>query len=287
MARLHPAWLALALLLFNASQWVSAARLKVFFGTAGVHLSFRKNLALYYIGMFYNLFLPGGIGGDGYKVYLINRRLGAPVKSLVQVLLHDRLNGLAGLTLVLFLLVLAFLPATLRALLPALAAALLAGLAAYFLALFLFFRKLLPVMPRVTLLSCAVQGLQTLAAFSLLQGLSPPGVPGAYLILFLCSSVAAVIPFTIGGVGARELVFVYGYHYMQIDQHSAVALSLLFFLITALSSLTGILLRQDPWEASAGGRSRTEEYTSREPEIIRNTDPTNDESGQSLPTARR
>lgn len=284
MARMHPTWLVLALLLFNASQWVSAARLKVFFGTVGVHLSFRKNLALYYIGMFYNLFLPGGIGGDGYKVYLINRRYNTSVKSLITVLLHDRLNGLAGLTLVLLLLVLAFLPATLRPLLPVMIAVLLAGLAAYFLAVFFFFRKLLPVMPGVTLLSGAVQGLQTLAAFSLLQGLSPSGLPGAYLILFLCSSVAAVIPFTIGGVGARELVFVYGYRYMQIDEYSAVALSLLFFLITALSSLAGIMLRQDPWEGSADSRLQMEENNRKEPEIIQNTDPTNDESGQSVQT---
>ena len=287
MARMHPAWLVLALLLFNASQWVSAVRLNVFFGTAGVHLSFRKNLALYYIGMFYNLFLPGGIGGDGYKVYLINRRHGAPVKSLIPVLLHDRLSGLAGLTLVLLLLVLAFLPATLRTLLPVLAAVLLAGLAAYFLVIFFFFRKLLPVMPRATLLSGAVQCLQTLAALSLLQGLSPAGQPGAYLILFLCSSVAAVIPFTIGGVGARELVFVYGYRFMQIDQHSAVALSLLFFLITALSSLSGILLRQDPWKGSTGGGFPADEDPPKKSEMIRNTNPTNDESGQSVQATGR
>ena len=32
----------------------------------GYHLRFFENLKINYIGMFYNIFLPGGIGGDVY-----------------------------------------------------------------------------------------------------------------------------------------------------------------------------------------------------------------------------
>ncbi len=51
----------------------------------------------------------------------------------------------------------------------------------------------------------------------------------AYMALFLISSVVAVLPFTIGGVGARELVFVLGHQWFGIEQNTAVAFSLLFF----------------------------------------------------------
>ena len=61
------------------------------------------------------------------------------------------------------------------------------------------------------------------------------------MTLFLLSSAVAVLPFTIGGVGARELVFIFGANYLLIDKNTAVAFSILFFVITAISSFTGIL----------------------------------------------
>jgi uncharacterized membrane protein YbhN (UPF0104 family) len=57
--------------------------------------------------------------------------------------------------------------------------------------------------------------------------------------------VVAVLPFTVGGVGARELVMIMGYTYLPINPNSAVAFSLLFFLITALSSFLGAFLQVD------------------------------------------
>ncbi|MEP0712640.1 MAG: lysylphosphatidylglycerol synthase domain-containing protein, partial [Algoriphagus sp.] len=56
------------------------------------------------------------------------------------------------------------------------------------------------------------------------------------------SSIVAVLPLTIGGVGARELVFVYAHTYAGIDEATAVAFSLIFFLITAMVSLTGSMI---------------------------------------------
>jgi uncharacterized protein (TIRG00374 family) len=67
----------------------------------------------------------------------------------------------------------------------------------------------------------------------------------AYQAVFLASSVVAVLPLTIGGVGARELVVVYAHGYAGIDETAAVAFSLLFFLISAAVSLVGAGVR---WE---------------------------------------
>ncbi len=56
----------------------------------------------------------------------------------------------------------------------------------------------------------------------------------------MASSVVAVLPFTIGGVGARELVFLYGYQYLEIDKPTAIAFTILFFASTAITALLGI-----------------------------------------------
>ena len=60
-----------------------------------------------------------------------------------------------------------------------------------------------------------------------------------YLCLFMIAAAVSVIPFTIGGLGARELVFVWGQEFLQIDTERAVAYSILFFCITLFSGLVG------------------------------------------------
>jgi len=90
-------WLLLALIAFNASKVLSAFRLNYFFRALGLKLSEKFNLKLYYLGMLYNQFLPGGIGGDGYKVYLLNKTYKLPVKGLIAATLLDRISGVVAL----------------------------------------------------------------------------------------------------------------------------------------------------------------------------------------------
>jgi len=92
-------YLTLAFILFNLSKIVSAIRLNRFFLDIGLKLSQSYNLSLYYLGMFYNLFLPGGIGGDGYKVYLLNKKHHIKMLTLTKALLLDRISGLIALLL--------------------------------------------------------------------------------------------------------------------------------------------------------------------------------------------
>src|SRR5262245_29501534 len=57
-------WLIVAIVLFTASKLVSSIRLNIYFNNIHLKISQLQNLKLYWLGMFYNLFLPGGIGGD-------------------------------------------------------------------------------------------------------------------------------------------------------------------------------------------------------------------------------
>jgi uncharacterized membrane protein YbhN (UPF0104 family) len=69
----------------------------------------------------------------------------------------------------------------------------------------------------------------------------PVGHFAAYLSVFLVSSVAAVLPLSFGGLGAREVTFLWGLQLLQLDPTDGVLASSGFFLITAMSSLLGAL----------------------------------------------
>jgi uncharacterized membrane protein YbhN (UPF0104 family) len=63
----------------------------------------------------------------------------------------------------------------------------------------------------------------------------------AYLAVFLVSSVAAVLPLSFGGLGAREVTFFYCMNLLHLDSTHGVVASSGFFLITAVSSLVGAM----------------------------------------------
>ena len=59
-------------------------------------------------------------------------------------------------------------------------------------------------------------------------------------MVFLCSSIVSVIPLTIGGIGSRELTFVYGAQWFNLSEEKSLGTSMLFFILNALVSLIGI-----------------------------------------------
>jgi uncharacterized membrane protein YbhN (UPF0104 family) len=239
----HLFWLFLALILFNFSKWISAFRLNLFFRMIGLDLTFKYNLFLYYVGMFYNLFLPGGIGGDGYKVYLLNRKHKTSVRSLIGATLLDRINGMVALVF-LALVLLLFVDISYAGISWTyyLIGLMIITYPVFYVFVKLFFKKFSNSFIPPNLASFGVQISQLVCALFILWSLDIHSLYIEYQVLFLLSSIVAVLPFTIGGIGARELVFVFGSNYLMIDKNTAVAFSLLFFIVTALSSFSGTFL---------------------------------------------
>jgi uncharacterized membrane protein YbhN (UPF0104 family) len=235
-------WIFIALLLFNASKIASAFRLNVYQRHISVHLTEKQNLKLYYAGMFLNMFLPGGIGGDGYKILVLHRRDGTPVKKLLGITLADRVSGLLILLLLLCVLI-PFL--VLPWPVPHIDLLALAGAVGICIAFVLMHRWLLNMVGAKMLsvfgYGVAVQSLQVICVAFLLLYLQVPleNYP-AYLAVFLVSSVAAVLPLSFGGLGAREVTFFYCMNLLHLDSTHGVVASSGFFLITLVSSLTGI-----------------------------------------------
>ena len=241
LKNVHLFFFFLAFLMFNISKVVSAFRLNRFYREIGLLINEWFNLKLYYLGMFYNLFLPGSIGGDGYKVYLLRQYSGQPTRLIASATLLDRLSGLAVLSVLTAVFVLNSEFATLSPFIfwiAGVGGGL--GLPCYYLLVRLAFHRFLSAFVFTTHLSFWVQIGQVACASFLLQSLSVESHYFGYLTLFMLSSVVAVLPISIGGVGIRELVFLYGIRFLDVEEHQAIAFSILFFAVIAISSIIGL-----------------------------------------------
>ena len=240
----NPWYLLLSLFFFNISKLFNAVRLNRFFKAIGIELSALYNLKLYYIGMFYNLFLPGGVGGDGYKIYVLQKNHGMKMINVFHAVLWDRISGIFALV---FLALVLLLPSTFALKFPQLVpyAWLLLG-TIYPLALLLnklFYKQFINIFTITALESMLVQIAQVISAFFILQAISLHANHINYLAIFLLSTVTTILPITIGGAGAREVTFYFLLNFIQLETNAGVALSLIFFGISAVSSLAGVLTK--------------------------------------------
>ncbi|MDT0606932.1 lysylphosphatidylglycerol synthase transmembrane domain-containing protein [Croceitalea rosinachiae] len=236
-----PGYLLPAVVLFVFSKILNSFRLNLYFHTIGVKLTQPSNLKLYLLGMFYNLFLPGGIGGDAYKGYVIQKKYQSGTKKVISVLLLDRLSGM----------LLIFIYACILAIL--LQNQIIEKYALFFLVaipisvfVFWFLNKrffdfALSAFWGAFGYSAFIQATQLLAVVCILKSLSITLNEIAYLFVFLVSSIVSVVPLTIGGIGSREVTFLYGSKWLALNSDTSIAISMIFFLITALVSLFGII----------------------------------------------
>jgi len=249
----NPIWLVGSLVAYNVSQWFSAYRLIAFLQSEGVRIGFWDNLRLYYQGMFYNVFLPGGIGGDGYKVFALNNHFKTPVKYLIRSLIFDRGSGFVLLIILTLAMVLfSSVSDSIPWIFPIVIGGILALFGSFYLLIRIFFPIFYPIYWKVCVSAALVQFFQVVGAFFIFMALGVDKNLIDYLVLFQISSIAIAVPITIGGVGARELVFAYGPMYLPVDGNLGVVFSLLFFLVIAISSLAGMFVQYHPRSEAFG-----------------------------------
>ena len=246
-------WLLPAFVFYNISQCISAYRLLQFYKILQPGISYSYNLGLYYKGMFYNLFLPGGVGGDAYKIITL-KKSGSTYKQLTTATLLDRINGLSILVLIITLLSnLVSLQGwydDFFSLLPLLMAI---GLPGFWLIVYFYFKPFNKVLPVTGLISVLVQGLQLLSFYCILYALQSDSGPFTeHALVFFVSSVISALPFSIGGIGTRELAMATGAAYFHFSATKMVSASLLLFLLIVISSLAG-------WAISSAASKRDTE----------------------------
>ncbi|MCR9264689.1 MAG: flippase-like domain-containing protein [Flavobacteriaceae bacterium] len=235
-----PIYLVLAILLFTLSKVLAAFRLQLYFHQIGARITQLANLKLYLLGMFYNLFLPGGIGGDAYKGYVVQKEYKPGTKKVVSVLLVDRLSGM--LLLFVYACALALLSSNtfFNGLNGLIALAIPLSVVVFWWVNKRFFISGFPVFWKSLGYSALVQLAQLVCVLCILKSLSIGLDVVEYLFVFLVSSIVSVIPLTIGGIGSREVTFLYGAEWLGLNASTSIGISFTFFLITALVSLMGM-----------------------------------------------
>ena len=236
--RVNPAWLAWAAGWFVFSKILGAFRYNDLLKTDHIRLKDRQQLQLYWLGMYYNLLLPGGISGDGYKIKVLMDAFKRPFRRLFSITLYDRISGVIALAQLALLLALAI--AQLQAW-----SGLLAGIFVLSIpASKILFDRMIGAGSRIwahtSLQSLGVQLTQSIAILGIIFALRQPEQWLGYSLVFLVSSVVAMLPFTIGGAGARELTFLWGARILDLNAEHAVAIAFIFYLVSTAVALYGM-----------------------------------------------
>jgi len=243
-------WMAAAVLSYVTSMLFSSWRLLSFFKSIGLKLDWRFNLRLYFLGLCYNVLLPGGIGGDGYKIYLLHKRYKLPTKKVFWAILFDRLSGfwaIGAIVVGLIILIPSFpyhlaYPLTIVSI----------GSVVYYFVARKFFKDYTHKFFQGHAKAIGVQSMQLLSIVCLLMAQGFDGKFAPYLLSFLFSSLAAIIPFSLGGGGIRDALFLTLARQFNLTEDMAVYLSFGFYLISIIVALLGVYYVLRPSRLEAG-----------------------------------
>ena len=232
-------WLLfIAVLFYFISKIVSGFRLNINFRNIKLSLSEWDNLKLYWLGMFYNLFLPGAISGDAYKVILLNKVYKAPLKKASIAVLLDRFSGLLGLAVLLSFYGIVVLDDYLYHILLVFGCSL--SIIIFYMVVRSLFKEFLPGFLQTFLLGILVQALQVICVYFIMWSLQISLMQSEWILIFLASSAISVLPISLGGgLGTRELVFAEGANFFHLKPELGIVISLLFYFNNLISSVWG------------------------------------------------
>ena len=227
-------YLIIAASIYFSSQIISSERLRYILNDNKFIISFKQNFTLYLIGLFYNFFIPGGIGGDAYKSYLMNKKFNWKLSKVVKLLLLDRLIGLGVLCCILIgLYEIIFLNFNFIYLILTLCFLSIFG---YYMVKLIF--KNQNIFWKSFLYSIANHTIQFISLFIILYSL---GIEDSYfeiIIVFILSSIFSV--FSFGGIGIREYIFLSSASILNFSPELSASIGLLFTISAAISSLPGL-----------------------------------------------
>jgi glycosyltransferase 2 family protein len=97
LRRAQPLWIIAAIAAYILVEVAAAVRWQILLRVQGIRLSWPRLSGLFFIGMFFNQFLPGGTGGDIIKSYLLLKETPEKKAGALLAVLFDRLIGLVAL----------------------------------------------------------------------------------------------------------------------------------------------------------------------------------------------
>jgi uncharacterized membrane protein YbhN (UPF0104 family) len=229
-----PLMLLITLLLYFIVIAISTFRWTSLNKVQDIHLSYRQTLLPTYLGVAFNNLLPGGVGGDFFRFYLINKTFPVRKSAIMASILFDRITGLMGIfsaVIIVFILNYSFfsqhkliLYFALLCLIPCVAV-----LALYIASILLppsigFIRLLTSRLTflepiriyrhsKKAILKCLFASLiiQFLIAFTCMLIASMMNIPAIpfshYIMAIAVTQLANLIPIAPGGIGVGEMAF--------------------------------------------------------------------------------
>ncbi|MBI5888722.1 MAG: flippase-like domain-containing protein [Deltaproteobacteria bacterium] len=254
--------------IFTFSQFVSTYRWSVIL-KKDIGTSYLKLLSIYFIGMFFNNFLPTAVGGDVVKGYYLYRESKRGDISLASIFM-DRYVGFAALILMAAMAVIPGYALIEGAGIGWLLVVLIGGFTAMSLVIWVgplhswvmailakvhfyginrkidtFYKVLMgykrrpQLLVRIFILSFVVQGSVILGYFILSRGLGM-NVGFGYFFLFIpLTTTVSMLPVSVSGLGLRESAFVFLFMKAGARAEEAFTLSILWFGINAVVSMIG------------------------------------------------
>ncbi|MFL6275827.1 MAG: lysylphosphatidylglycerol synthase transmembrane domain-containing protein [Blastocatellia bacterium] len=269
----NPLYFVAAVLVYFLVQGLSAWRWHMLLKPQSLDVPFPRVLAYYFLGMYFNFFLPSAIGGDVVKVYYLNKetkQLSASASSVF----FDRDIGMGGLVLIALVTALLAEPGRMKIngvpLVPIFALIaigfLAANLAIFYRPTYNLLHRLLSLfkMKRVddrierlfnsvnvyrnrwgmitatmvmslgVQIGCAMVNL--LAARAI--GINEAGLAD-YLVFIPAIGLISMIPISVGGTGLREASYILMFSSVGVGRPQALALSILWLGVIAITSLPG------------------------------------------------
>ena len=276
-------YIAIALVVYLATQMISALRWAVLARPMGFAIPFKEIVVYYLIGMFFNLFAPGTVGGDVSRIYYLARDgdqraphgwASSTLPAAVSVFI-DRAVGM---------IVLVWLGAIGLALFPRYGVPLVVRYVTFALALSFvavglcvpLLRRVLPddghplvvklrlalrsyrtrwrVIPQAMLLSLVIHLIQAWMHAVLGRAIGID-IPFSFcIILYPLVGTFAAIPISLNGIGLREGGYLVLLGVIGVNSTQGVAFGLLLFAVVVLDSLTGglaFLLKKGPRPSAA------------------------------------
>ncbi len=237
---------------------LAATRWFLLSGTLGLSGKWFAYVVYYFIGLFFNLFMPTSVGGDVFKILFISKGQQGMLIGTCSVLV-DRIIGLLTMLLTGACAVFLYPQVVLagqKEWIFYIGAMGIAGLLVFLPLLYHLLQKFFPafgekltvlagiwrypgVLFQIAGLSITLNCIIVVIIIVLAKAIGIDLHPSYYFAIFPLMAIITVLPFSFNGIGLREGAFVYLLSLQNIPFEKAFTLSLCLFLVQSSASIVG------------------------------------------------
>lgn len=246
-----------ALFLYIFGQIISTKKWMIISQQLGFNNTFLRYLRWYFLGMFYNTFLPTNIGGDAIKVVKMRDNNTHKIKRAVISVLTDRITGVCMLSIFImagwifynskFIINILNLGIILSVLFGILT-----------LIFLLNHKNIIPekfaviydLVKSVCEKKCMIKIIFISFVFHIflivihccIAKMYSMDIPTTYyFLLYPITAIIAALPISINGMGIKELIYVSMLNQFNIDTSHAIMFALTYNMVILFSSMTGFI----------------------------------------------